>query len=116
MKVTEGIYSYPWTNMWENNCNSYIFKKNETTILVDPGLKRYVPALLISAAQDGIKEEDISLVINTHAHPDHLDGNSHFLERNIKVVLSEEEGKFLQSTGKDFSECLALSSSVARLT
>jgi glyoxylase-like metal-dependent hydrolase (beta-lactamase superfamily II) len=108
MKVTDGIYSYPWTNMWENNCNSYIFKKNETTILVDPGLKRYVPALFISAAQDGIKEEDISLVINTHAHPDHLDGNSHFLERNIKVALSEEEGKFLQSTGKDFFRMFGL--------
>jgi hydroxyacylglutathione hydrolase len=108
MKVTDGIYSYPWTNMWENNCNSYIFKKNETTILVDPGLKRYVPALLISAAQDGVNEDDISLVINTHAHPDHLDGNSYFLERNIKVALAEEEGKFLQSIGKDFFSMFGL--------
>jgi hydroxyacylglutathione hydrolase len=108
MKVTDGIYSYPWTNMWENNCNSYIFKKNGTTILVDPGLKRYVPALLISSAQDGVNEEDISLVINTHAHPDHLDGNAYFLERNIKVALAEEEGKFLQSIGKDFFRMFGL--------
>jgi glyoxylase-like metal-dependent hydrolase (beta-lactamase superfamily II) len=108
MKVTDGIYSFPWTNMWENNCNSYIFKKNGTTILIDPGLKRYVPALLISAAQDGVNEEDLSLVINTHAHPDHLDGNAYFLERNIKVALAEEEGKFLQSIGKDFFRMFGL--------
>ncbi len=108
MKVTDGIYSYPWTNMWENNCNSYILKKNATTVLVDPGLKRYVPALLISAKQDGISEDDISLVINTHAHPDHLDGNAHFLERNIKVALSEEEAKFLRATGKEFFSMFGL--------
>lgn len=108
MKVTDGIYSYPWTNMWENNCNSYILKKNATTVLIDPGLKRYVPALLISAKQDGINEDDISLVINTHAHPDHLDGNSHFLERNIKVALSAEETKFLLSTGKEFFSMFGL--------
>lgn len=108
MKVTDGIYSYPWTNMWENNCNSYIFKKNGTTILIDPGLKRYVPALLISAQQDGINEDDISLVINTHAHPDHLDGNAHFLAHNVKVALSQEEAQFLRSTGKEFFSMFGL--------
>lgn len=102
MKVTDGIYAYPWTNMFENNCNSYILKENATTILIDPGLKRYVPALLISVKQDGINPDDINLVINTHAHPDHLDGNSCFLEQGIKVALSEDEKKFLESTGKNF--------------
>lgn len=115
MKVTDGIYSYPWTNMWENNCNSYILKKNATTVLIDPGLKRYVPALLISAKQDGINEDDISLVINTHAHPDHLDGNSHFLERNIKVALSAEETKFLLSTGKEFFSMFGLAQPEGRI-
>ena len=108
MKLNDGIYCYQWTNMWENNCNSYILKKNATTILIDPGLKRYVPALLISVEQDGIKQDDISLVINTHGHPDHLDGNAYFLERSIKVALSEEEGKFLQTTGKDFFRMFGL--------
>jgi len=108
MKLNDAIYCYQWTNMWENNCNSYILKKDKTVILIDPGLKRYVPALLISVEQDGIKQDDISLVINTHGHPDHLDGNAYFLERNIKVALSEEEGKFLQTTGKDFFRMFGL--------
>jgi len=108
MKLNDGIYCYPWTNMWENNCNSYILKKNETVILIDPGLKRYVPALLISVEQDGIKQDALSLVINTHGHPDHLDGNAYFLERSIKIALSEEEDKFLRSTGKDFFRMFGL--------
>jgi glyoxylase-like metal-dependent hydrolase (beta-lactamase superfamily II) len=108
MKVTDGIYYYPWTNMMDNNCNSYILKGGDTTILVDPGLKRYVPALLISVKQDGINSDDISMIINTHAHPDHLDGNAYFLEHNIKVALSEEEGKFLTSLGKDFFRMFGL--------
>ena len=107
MKVTDGIYCYPWTNMMDNNCNSYILKGG-TTILIDPGLKRYVPALLISAKQDGINPDDISMIINTHGHPDHLDGNAYFLDHDIKVALSEEEGKFLESIGKDFFRMFGL--------
>ncbi len=107
MKVTDGIYCYPWTNMMDNNCNSYILQ-GETTVLIDPGLKRYVPALLISVKQDGINPDDITMIINTHAHPDHLDGNAYFLDHDIKVALSEEEGKFLESIGKDFFRMFGL--------
>ena len=114
MKVTDGIYCYPWTNMMDNNCNSYILK-GETTILIDPGLKRYVPALLISAKQDGINPDDISMIINTHGHPDHLDGNAYFLDHDIKVALSEEEGKFLESIGKDFFRMFGLEQPSAKV-
>jgi glyoxylase-like metal-dependent hydrolase (beta-lactamase superfamily II) len=108
MKLNDSIYCYQWTNMWENNCNTYVLKKGKTVILIDPGLKRYVPALLISVEQDGVKQQDISLVINTHGHPDHLDGNAYFLEKNIRVALSAEEGTFLQTTGKDFFRMFGL--------
>jgi len=64
MKVTDGIYSYPWTNMWENNCNSYIFQKNGQQSLLIPALALCAgPAYFSSAGRN--QGGDISLVINT---------------------------------------------------
>ena len=103
MKLTEGIYCYPWTNMFENNCNTYVFKSEDGLILIDPGLKKYVPALLISMKNDGIDPDDITLIINTHSHPDHLDGDGYFIDNtNLQMTMHEEEEIFLENIGKDF--------------
>ena len=61
--------------------------------------------ILKTIESEGMK---IEYILNTHGHPDHLDGNAYFLERSIKVALSEEEGKFLQTTGKDFFKMFGL--------
>ena len=71
MKITDGVYVYPWTNMMENNCNTYVLE-GESLILIDPGLNRYVPAIIDSMKNDGLNPEKISLIINTHSHPDHV--------------------------------------------
>jgi hydroxyacylglutathione hydrolase len=101
MEVTNGVYAYPWTNMMENNCNTYVLK-GERLILVDPGLKRYVPDIINSMKEDGLNPEDIELIINTHSHPDHIDGNTYFVDNNVKITMHEQAEKFLGSTGKEF--------------
>jgi len=109
MKVTDGVYAYPWTNMMENNCNTYVLK-GENLILIDPGLKRYVPDIMAAMKKDGLNPEDISLIINTHSHPDHLDGNAYFMASSAKMTMHEEEEKFLKTIGKDFFRMFGLES------
>ena len=86
MKITDDVYAYLWTNMMENNCNSYVLK-GEGLILVDPGLKRYVPDIIDSMRDDGLNPDDIKLIINTHSHPDHIDGNSYFVDKKIQITI-----------------------------
>lgn len=107
MKVTDGVYAYLWTNMMENNCNTYVLK-GESLILIDPGLKRYVPDIIDAMKKDRLNPDEISLIINTHSHPDHLDGNAFFIDSDIQMTMHEEEEKFLKDIGKDFFRMFGL--------
>jgi len=107
MKVCDGVYAYPWTNMMENNCNTYVLE-GDGLILVDPGLKRYVPAILEAMKKDGLNPEDITLVLNTHSHPDHIDGNAHFDRNTVKLTMHEEAEKFLGQVGRQFFSMFGL--------
>lgn len=100
MKLIDDIYVYEWTNFFDNNCNSY-YIGGGVQALVDPGLSRYVPELMRSLETDGIKQEDIRYIINTHSHPDHYEGSIEFNDNSaVKIALHELEMTFLEESGK----------------
>jgi len=68
MKITDNVYFFPETAMMD--CNTCVIK-DEITVLIDPGLDRYLPGLIRALDRDGIKPKDIDLIINTHLHLDH---------------------------------------------
>jgi hydroxyacylglutathione hydrolase len=98
MKLTDEIYVYEWTNNFDNNCNSY-YIGGSVCALVDPGLSRYLPDLLNRMAADGIRKEDISYIINTHSHPDHLQASELFDTDTVKIALHRQELEFLKGIG-----------------
>jgi glyoxylase-like metal-dependent hydrolase (beta-lactamase superfamily II) len=108
MKLIDGVYAYPWTNMMENNCNTYVLQGPDGLILIDPGLGRYVPDTIESIKKDGLNPDDIKLVVCTHCHPDHVDGVAYFAEKNIPVTWSAEEDAFLNEIGRDFFRMFGL--------
>ena len=107
MRISEEIYVYEWTDYFDNNCNSF-YIGGEAKVLVDPGLKRYVPNLLESMEEDGVAREDILYIINTHSHPDHYEGSVMFDGSGIGIGLHEEEIKFLDAGGKYLYELFGL--------
>ena len=98
MRLKNDIYIYEWTNAFDNNCNSY-FIGGKVQALIDPGLTGYVPNLLSQMSADGIREEDIRYVINTHSHPDHFQGSEVFDKATVKIGLHKKEIEFLKGDG-----------------
>lgn len=107
MKLTEGLYAYPWLDMMANNCNTYLLK-GRLNILVDPGHNAFLGKLFQAMKDDDIVPEEIDLVINTHAHPDHSEGNSFFQQDNTLITLHEDEDRYLKGEGAQLYKLFGL--------
>jgi hydroxyacylglutathione hydrolase len=107
--LTENLYCYIWHGMG-NNCNSSVFAgvlKDKKHIIVDPGhivnesREHCFESLELAMKDDGLKVEDIGLIINTHSHPDHNEANEQIIGRSgAGVTLSKEEDDFRTGVGE----------------
>ena len=98
MKLEKDLYSYPWQNAYENNCNTYLIH-GEMPVVIDPGHLTHIPRLLAQMEEDGVSPDEIGLMMTTHAHPDHLEGLKAFLEKPVKMAMSREEERYLLGNG-----------------
>jgi hydroxyacylglutathione hydrolase len=101
MKLDAELYAYPWKNMRENNCNTYLIG-GDKPLLIDPGHQHLVQNLISQMEKDKNKFEDIRLVIATHMHPDHFEAAQTFARTGVLTALHPAEEKFLEEVGSDF--------------
>jgi hydroxyacylglutathione hydrolase len=101
MKLIDNLFAYIWEGS-DNNCNTYIFAnilQNNKHLIIDPGhiITPYLgePAyemLIKSIKQDGLRVEDIKLVILSHAHPDHFESAIKFKESlKSQIALHKDD-------------------------
>jgi hydroxyacylglutathione hydrolase len=100
MKLTDGLFAYVWDGN-DNNCNSYIFANvlsGGKHILIDPGhiITPYIhekayEKLAKAITQDGLIQEDIGLIIFTHAHPDHIEAAKKFKEKSHALLALHKD-------------------------
>ncbi|MDL2226318.1 MBL fold metallo-hydrolase [Deltaproteobacteria bacterium OttesenSCG-928-M10] len=108
MQVAPQVYFYPFTSMMENNCNTVIIDGPEK-VIIDPGHKHLWPELKKSIEADGLNPRDISLVIHTHCHPDHMEaGEILEMEYGATQAMSEVEAAFLAGPGREFFPWMGL--------
>jgi len=100
MKLLDDLYCYPWENPMINNCNSY-FIDGEVRTMIDIGMGQHLTSLFLKMKDDGIKTEDIDLIISTHSHFDHFEGNESFFQTNTKFALHKDEEKFIEEMGEN---------------
>ena len=109
MKLANNLYAYVW-KVNDNNCNSFIFANvlsGGKHIIFDPGhiITPYLrePAyemLTKEIAKDGLKVEDIGVVVLTHAHPDHVESAIKFKEKSLaQIAIHKEDSEILRMFG-----------------
>lgn len=69
---------------FEANCTCTLIKGPEN-IIVDTMTVQDGPVILNLLSRNSLKAEDISLVVSTHGHPDHIGGN--YLFRNSLQIV-----------------------------
>jgi glyoxylase-like metal-dependent hydrolase (beta-lactamase superfamily II) len=108
MQIAPSVYFYPFSSTKENNCNTIVLAGPER-VLLDPGHKHLRPALVAKLAEDGINPRDISLVLHTHCHPDHMEaGDLLEFDHGAVQAMSEVEAEFLAGPGREFFPMMGL--------
>lgn len=97
MKIAEGLYGFIWQDNTVNNCNSFLISGTEK-ILVDPGHLNLFRHVMEGLEKIKVALADISLVLITHGHPDHMEAVK-ALRSNSKIAISEETYRLLQKYG-----------------
>lgn len=72
------------------DCNVYVFED----ILVDTGTGENIDYILKSIKEAGINPDDLSLIVNTHNHYDHIGGDRYL---DLKVAMHHKDATTLES-------------------
>jgi len=102
MKLTKNLYFFSEKGMMD--CNSYVIK-DKTSLLIDPGLTQFLPALIEDMQQDGIDPKDIKLIANTHLHGDHCWANDAFKQLSgAEILMHPVQKQFGQAAAVQASQ------------
>ena len=108
MKINDQLYAYIWRNYQANNCNTFVIRSGKTTCLIDPGLKTFLPQLFQLMGQDGIRPEEVNIVILTHCHPDHMEGAVQFKQMGARVGIHKDDERFIKEVGPSLAAMLGM--------
>lgn len=96
MKLTDSLYFYPEKGMLDSN--TYVIR-GDPSVVIDPGSRLFLPALLQELKEDGIQPDDIDIIANTHLHGDHCWANEAFREASGAEILCHPlQKKFWNAT------------------
>lgn len=73
MKIFDHLDAFLWHSPTANNCNAYLIS-DDKKILVDPGHYHLLAHVRDNLSRLSLSPEDIDVVIITHGHPDHMEG------------------------------------------
>ena len=94
MKIADGIYQVEGVN-----CNVYLAEDGDKLILIDTGLPRSDKKILKAIKELGRKPEDVTTIIITHFHIDHIGSLKKMKQAtNAKVAAHELDADYIAGT------------------
>ena len=97
MELTPNLHAFLWTSAGANNCNTYLIRSSEKTILIDPGHAPFFDHVRQGLHALGLSIDDIDLVVGTHAHPDHIEAVRLFNRPPALFALHEAEWQLAEA-------------------
>ncbi|MBF0529142.1 MAG: MBL fold metallo-hydrolase [Deltaproteobacteria bacterium] len=107
MKIAEDLFFYPWESYSQNNSNTIMISGRVKT-LIDPGHKHLFPHPAKQMSADGVKPDEINLIIYTHCHPDHMEAGPEIAKSGAKQAMHPDDEIFLRKTGPEFYRMMGL--------
>ncbi|RLC93130.1 MAG: hypothetical protein DRI39_06730 [Chloroflexi bacterium] len=103
-RIADDIYCYIWQGRG-NNCNTYVLasllRGKRPHVIIDPGFlvnelgERCFDSLVRTMQADGLRAEEIGLIVNTHTHPDHCQATEAIVEASARSGVDGGVGQAL---------------------
>jgi hydroxyacylglutathione hydrolase len=112
MRIQNDVYWYKEKGLLD--ANTYVIK-NKITVLIDPGLEKYLAQRLEEMQEDGIDPKDIDLIAITHLHPDHCGATAVLKEvSGAKVALHSSQLEYFDIISENVSRFLGIEAKIKR--
>jgi metallo-beta-lactamase class B len=80
--------------------STYLISTSQGHIVINSSFERTVPLIRASVEKLGFKFSDVKILLGSHAHSDHMEGNALFKElTGAKVYVMEGDDKIIASGG-----------------
>lgn len=91
------------TRIKYDNTNTFLIRGTKGSLLVDTDYAGTLPAFYKAIKELGIKVSDISYVLATHYHPDHIGLVSELTDQGVKLVVMESQTDFIHYSDPIFA-------------
>jgi len=91
------------TRIKYGNTNTFLIRGTKGSLLVDTDYAGTLPAFYKAIKELGIKVSDISYVLATHYHPDHIGLVSELTDQGVKLVVMESQTDFIHYSDAIFA-------------
>jgi glyoxylase-like metal-dependent hydrolase (beta-lactamase superfamily II) len=85
------------------NTNTFLIRGTRANLLIDTDYAGTLPAFYKAIKELGIKVSDISYVLATHYHPDHIGLVSELTDQGVKLVVMESQTDFIHYSDPIFA-------------
>lgn len=91
------------TKLKYGNTNTFLVAGSNGTLLIDTDYAGTLAAFYRAIKEQGVKISDITYVLATHYHPDHIGLVSELMKQNIKLLLLDKQVPYIHFSDDIFA-------------
>ena len=91
------------TKIRYGNTNTVLLRGDRGSILIDTDYAGTMPAFYKAIKEHGIKVSDITYVLATHYHPDHMGLISELMSQGVKLIIMESQTEYVHYSDEIFA-------------
>ena len=91
------------TKIRYGNTNTVLLRGDKGSILIDTDYAGTMPAFYKAIKELGIKVSDITYVLSTHYHPDHIGLVSELMSQGVKLIIMESQTEYVHYSDEIFA-------------
>ena len=91
------------TRIRYGNTNTVLLQGDRGSILIDTDYAGTMPAFYKAIKELGIKVSDITYVLATHYHPDHMGLVSELMSQGVKLIIMESQTEYVHYSDEIFA-------------